>query len=374
MYMHQVFSHKTFYAIGQGGFFSEVLQMDNEEVVIVYDCGSVDSGTRIETEIKKFPYKTIDYLVISHLDDDHVNYIDTLKKQRTINHVVLPKIDYLDRAFFFGKFCETDKILNTYFNTILSSNIIEISSQNQEDNEDSIIIEDNREYSPISHNRSLGTLNLKNKKGESKIPLWLLKFYVDPARYHGKNGEDKLDDDEKKLIDSIDSVKELKKHLDELKKIYEKIRGRMNGSSMAMVSAPNLRLHPYHYFLDEYALNTDFGHRNYATWMNGDIILKKEDEVKRIVQHYKEFFPLRFDYQLQHHGSHHNFCRAITEFSEMEIYVYYGYDNSYGHPSGTVLRKLKNDKIKIHDLTENDENVQRHCLWLFRFLDKGEFD
>lgn len=366
--MHQVFSHKTFYAIGHGGFFSEILQHENEEVVIVYDCGSVDSGTRIETEIKNFPYKAIDYLIISHLDDDHINYIDALKKQRTINYVVLPKLDILDKAFFFGKYCEVDGILNTYFTTILKSNLIEISSHNQEANEDPIIIENDQNHFTIPHNCPLGILNLKNKKVKSKIPLWLLKFYVDPARYNEKSSEDKLDNAEKELIDSIDSIEELKNHLDELKKMYKKIRGHMNGSSMAMVSAPNVRLHPYHYFLDEYALNMGFGRRNYATWMNGDIILKKEDEVKRIVQHYKEFFFLRFDYQLQHHGSHHNFCRAITEFSEMEIYVYYGSDNSYGHPSGTVLRKLNNDKIKIHDLTENDENIQRHCLWLFRFF------
>lgn len=366
--MHQVFSHKTFYAIGQGGFFSEVLQKDNEEVVIVYDCGSVDSGTRIETEVKKFPYKTIDYLIVSHLDDDHINYIVTLKDRRTINHVVLPQLDVLDKAFFFGKFCEVDGILNTYFTTILKSNLIEISSQNQEGDESPVIIEKSQERLRIPHNRPLGVFNLNSEKGKSEVPLWLLKFYVDQARYHGKKGEDKLDDNEKKLVDSIGSVEELKKHLDELKKIYEKIRGRMNGSSMAMVSAPNIHLIPYHRYWDYCELDGGCRRRNYATWMNGDIILKKEDEVKKIVQHYKEFFPLHFDYQLQHHGSHHNFCRTITEFSEMEIYVYYGYDNSYGHPSGTVLRKLKNDGITIHDLTENDENIQRHCLWLFPFF------
>lgn len=365
MHIHQVFSHKTFYAVGQGGFFSEILQYENEEVVIVYDCGSVDSGTRIETEIKNFPYKTIDYLIISHLDDDHINYIDALKKRRTINHVVLPKLDVLDKAFFFGKFCEVDEILNTYFATILKSNLIEVTSQNQEGEVSPVIVENSQEHLHIPHNRPLGVFYLNNKKDESKTPLWLLKFYVDQVRYHGKKGEDKLDDNEKKLIDSIDSVKELKKHLDELKEIYEKVRGRMNGSSMAMVSAPNIHLHPYHHYYDSYELNMGYRVQNYATWMNGDIILKKEDEVKRIVQHYKEFFPLRFDYQLQHHGSHHNFCRAITEFPEMEVYVFYGYDNSYGHPSGTVLRKLKNDGITIHDLTENDENIQRHCLWLY---------
>lgn len=362
MRMHQVFSHKTFYAIGQGGFFSEILQHENEEVVIVYDCGSVDSGTRIETEIKKFPYKTIDYLIISHLDDDHINYIEALKNRRTINHVVLPKLDVLDKAFFFGKFCEVDEILNTYFTTILKSNLIEITSQNQEDDDNPIIIEENHAPQQIPHSRPLGVFYLNSKKDKSRLPLWLLKFYVDSAKYHGKKGEDKLDDKENELIGSIDSVQELKKHLDELKEIYEKVRGRMNGSSMAMVSAPNIYLHHYPFYRE---LDMDCRCRNYATWMNGDIILKKEDEVKRIVHHYKDFFLLHFDYQLQHHGSHHNFCRAITEFSEMEIYVYYGYDNSYGHPSGTVLRKLKNNGIAIHDLTENDENIQRHCLWLF---------
>ena len=52
--MESIFVNKTFYAIGQGGFFLEVLKYENQEVVIVYDCGSVQSGDRLEKEIKNF--------------------------------------------------------------------------------------------------------------------------------------------------------------------------------------------------------------------------------------------------------------------------------------------------------------------------------
>ncbi len=354
MYPSIISIHKTFYAIGQGGFFSEVLEYENQRIVIVYDCGSVESGNRIKNEIKNFPYDTIDYLVISHLDNDHYNEIKALKKNRTIKHIILPKVNPLDKLFFY---CNMKKEhLKAFFELIKENNITYIS--NEINDGEGQIISENREgqlSKNINHKNSIAVIPSLN--GNVKA-LWILKFYVDLAQYKDKRGQNILTQEDENVIENVTEVEDLtREKIKELKDIYKKLSNKTNGSSLAMISAPNV--YEFHYRYDL----IDGNEKNYATWMNGDIVLKDVAQVNAIVEHYKGFHYLNFDYQLQHHGSRGNFCRVLKEFENMEIYVYYGYNNRHGHPNGTVIRKIKDANIKIHDLTEFDKNINRDFIW-----------
>lgn len=345
--MKEIFVNKTFYAIGQGGFFLEVLKYENQEVVIVYDCGSVQSlGDRLEKEIKNFPYKQIDFLIISHLDKDHYNGVKELEKYTTIKKVVIPKLEDIDIPLFYGS-CASDKDSISSFQKFKNSgNVIQVNAS--ENNVDPI---DENIPNEISHKQPIGIIK---EHGE---PLWLLKFYVDPVQYMDDNGNDILTTDEKDLINEVKNAADLTKdQIKELKKAYARIHGGTNGSSLAMISVPNVSLRPYSWYYDDHE-------KNFATWMNGDIVLKTPNQANRIANHYKEYCYLNFDYQLQHHGSHENFYRVFTEFHNMEIFIYYGYNNSHGHPNGTVLRKIKDEGVNIHDLTELDKNFIRTCIW-----------
>lgn len=346
--MSTVHSHKTFYAIGQGGFYSEELIHEDEKKVIVYDCGTLSSSARIKSEISQFPYKDIDYLIISHLDADHINHIDFLAQGRNIKKIILPHTNPIDLLFFYVN-CNDQDALNSFFNTIQSHQRIEVNADEENHNVPEYINGD--EDVPIlsmSHHQSLGIFS-NNPSGH---PLWSIKFYIDSTRY-SPNAQNVLSQADETFIKGVASVTDFNNKKAQLDKIYSKISKIRNVSSMAMISAPNPKRIRCIGCLNEY----------FGTWMNGDIILKTSSEMAQIEKHFQNYSIFNFDYQLQHHGSHENFCREIQNFRHMRIFIYYGYNNNHGHPSGTVLRKLKDAGLQVYDLTENDRNCDRTTIW-----------
>ena len=84
--------YRIIFPVGQGGFAFEILN----NTTVVYDCGSYTSQTLVEFYVDQLVYNQIDhidYLFISHFDDDHVNGLTYLLKQ--IPHVgvaIMPEI------------------------------------------------------------------------------------------------------------------------------------------------------------------------------------------------------------------------------------------------------------------------------------------
>ena len=77
---------RTFHPVGQGAFFTEQFYNDNATTLlynVVYDCGSRSKGikTQMERSIRNVFHdkKEIDVLFLSHFDDDHINFVKTLK-------------------------------------------------------------------------------------------------------------------------------------------------------------------------------------------------------------------------------------------------------------------------------------------------------
>lgn len=87
---------KCFHAVGNGTLFSGQIQnIQNSEVFNwLYDCGCT-SPKIIQNAITNLPawfhsHNTIDMLVISHFDDDHVNGLEILLKTFNVKRLVLP--------------------------------------------------------------------------------------------------------------------------------------------------------------------------------------------------------------------------------------------------------------------------------------------
>ena len=77
---------RTFHPVGQGAFFTEQFYSDDATTLlynVVYDCGSMSKGikTQMERSIRNVFHdkKKIDVLFLSHFDDDHINFVKTLK-------------------------------------------------------------------------------------------------------------------------------------------------------------------------------------------------------------------------------------------------------------------------------------------------------
>ena len=78
--MNEIPTHyRVFFPVGQGGLAVERI----EDMTVVYDCGSLSSPARVEMyidELKRRQVHQIDYIFISHFDQDHVNGIEYLLK------------------------------------------------------------------------------------------------------------------------------------------------------------------------------------------------------------------------------------------------------------------------------------------------------
>ncbi len=91
---------KCFHAVGNGTLFSgQIINTENNEVFNwIYDCGST-SKTTILDKVTSLPIwfqstKTIDMLVISHFDNDHVNGIEELLKTFYVKRLILPYTEW----------------------------------------------------------------------------------------------------------------------------------------------------------------------------------------------------------------------------------------------------------------------------------------
>jgi hypothetical protein len=93
--MTGLFVNQTFHAVGTGTFKSgHILNLEKlEEFNWVYDCGSTNQKI-LNGVFKSFPAsawpKSIDMLVLSHFDDDHVNGVETLLRHCHVKSMILP--------------------------------------------------------------------------------------------------------------------------------------------------------------------------------------------------------------------------------------------------------------------------------------------
>jgi hypothetical protein len=106
---------RTFHSVGHGAFYTEKHFNDanNEQLNIVYDCGSLGKIANLKPIIKNAysPNDWIDYLFISHLDKDHISGINELNKRvnKKFKNVIMPLLNNIDKLFIMGKW-EDDEV------------------------------------------------------------------------------------------------------------------------------------------------------------------------------------------------------------------------------------------------------------------------
>lgn len=92
---------RTFHPVGQGAFFTEQFYNDDATTLlynVVYDCGSRSKGikTQMEHSIRNVFHdkKEIDVLFLSHFDDDHINFVKTLKDKGYLSgtRIIIPML------------------------------------------------------------------------------------------------------------------------------------------------------------------------------------------------------------------------------------------------------------------------------------------
>lgn len=96
---------RAFHPVGQGAFYTEHFfyrdAQQRETHHIVYDCGCKSAYSRKNVILQEFnKSNNIEYLFISHLDEDHRSLAETLLSQvGNVKNIVLPLVSKDDLYF-----------------------------------------------------------------------------------------------------------------------------------------------------------------------------------------------------------------------------------------------------------------------------------
>ena len=99
---------RNHYPVGQGFFSSQQISYGDEKYICVYDCGSVSKGgsrllDKYIGDLKKTT-DTIDLLVLSHFDYDHINGVKKLVERFNIKNIVIPYLSTFEKlSLLLGK-------------------------------------------------------------------------------------------------------------------------------------------------------------------------------------------------------------------------------------------------------------------------------
>lgn len=401
---------RTFHPVGQGAFYTERHKISNgKDFTIVYDCGSFQL-TNLKNRIKSAFQKgeEIDILFISHFHVDHINGIKELKERCKIKRVILPLLD--EKTKYILKI--NNYLAKNYKDTTLIDNpkhffeegtsIIQIEEEEYQDRPVNLNeIEDINKLNNVDKKKS-GTV-FSCDKSLSYNDQWLfIPFnYKQEDRFNLFN---KLLEEEYPYIplNELDDIEVMEEYETELKKIYKRINGDLNVTSMILFSGMRsihnnhydswlntsifYRYNPLiHYFNKKYdklikqIINHNELHEKinfllknfYYTITNncyiktkssclymGDINLKED---KNIVKEIKSRLHLLWKsigtIQIPHHGSVHNFSEEIiSEDIECAI-ISFGTTNTFGHPSDKIMGDILSKNIALYLVTESIETM-----------------
>ena len=354
---------RTFYPVGQGGFYSESFKTENNNFNVVYDCGSLSKVVDKVVSNSFDKNEDVDILFISHFDSDHVNKIDILKNSvGKIKTVIMPLLSEEDKNFSLVVYKELG---NEYKNSLdILNNPKEffgsetkiiwvrevVESRGEESSQEINDIAEIEDGAEIKSGENIN-FSLKGQK------FWIYK----PYNYKNKIRCNELI---KKFRENNISIKDLKdvdyvsNHIKEIRKCYKEVEGGINQNSLVLYSnlikdkysaacidyiymGKDLNFysfwHDYFYFLKN---RFDLG-----CIYTGDVYLKTiVDDFKNKIKGCKYYLPVN-TIQVPHHGSKNGFdINFFNDFSEGRRRIIspisFGLSNPYGHPSSMVIKQL----------------------------------
>lgn len=383
---------RTFHPIGQGGFYSERFIFQGEDNInIIYDCGSATNDEIVEQEIMTTFEKgeVIHALFISHFHADHINGIEFLLDYChvekiffpliTDEHKLLLKIKLLigqdSNEFLFNFIDNPKKAIRTLWkskeNRKKFPKLIAVSwNEKNEQNEER---ENNEElYVKIIPSG----LNVTQK-----ISKKLCKFLWEYVPYN---------------FERINRLKELKKQppfnsnsfedlcsllqdkdtrettIKNIKKAYMKVPGGLNSNSMTLYSGMNSKrelsvfqgTRKKNYCLPCYRMDYCLPCcrvSNVGCLYTGDYDASKVDtfnDLKRKYEYY--WYSIKF-IQVPHHGSEKNFNSGFLGVDKYFI-ISVGLKNRYKHPSVQVINEILLSEGNLLIVTEDSRSVVKNLI------------
>jgi hypothetical protein len=359
---------RRFHAVGQGAFYSEVhfyhYEPNNQIFTVVYDCGSMTDSKLIPKRIKEDFNQpnvsekdklAVDILFISHFHEDHINGCKYLAPSL----VIIPDMD-------------EDDILLTQIQSLVDDEPFNADSARHPEHlfPEAKIVRVRKDYAEGEGERPSEPIDLDRVRNMGSIPSGaLLQSRIRGEKYWGYLPFN-FDNKSKQFIAAIaekfgedlptfranlprylkDAIKKK-----QLKSIYSKLHGKINESSMILVSAP----------LFEYSLlyNEDFG-----CIYTGDLTITPQiaRALKRRMRAYPQMTHHIKTFQIPHHGSDHSFSNRLLYLFDhwyRDCVISVGEKNQFHHPSLTLLNKLIQFEKQVHLVTE--DRSTRFLEWNF---------
>lgn len=366
---------RIFHPIGQGAFYSERYYDFN----IVYDCGNWKDASQADNVVKSAFTKgeTVNILFISHFDNDHVNKIKTLKEHTKIEKVVMPLLHNDEKTLLINlyKYIDEDdedlvKLIENPENFFEEETII-IKVQAGEDGEspiddninpiniDDIILTDSNTphitiKSGTALNKKFGIIEwcfIPYNYEHTQRKVELIQAFKEIANYS--------DDDIAKL--GKDTNYTLEKIVDDIKlsgtdggkvfrKIYNKLKGRINLNSMLLYSGTKNRYKNLKVYSSlEHPFPFVPGRTNHVGCIyTGDTDLNKV----KIRTVFKSIWSNVGTIQIPHHGDIKSLDTDVLSDGNYICPISVGNNNTYGHPSYETISNIRHHRSKPVFITE----------------------
>lgn len=357
--------------VGQGAFYVEKFENSKS---IVYDCGSVGNRNKIKKLIEKCfeGNKVIEAIFISHLDEDHMNGVETLLKECKVKRICFPLITEEMKQTLKIKIMIEETIGNSYSEFVkefiedpeaaikkikedIEIELIEILPNDEED-----IVEENNKKIDSEDTKNKKIKRIKKKSGEDIAKeikgleynynqnKWELIPYNFRQETRIKEFEEKLEEEFGEKI-SLEKVEEIwRKNEDEsrekIKKAYEGIKGGLNTNSMTLFSGVRE---------DSTQIQYDSSYVKVGCLYTGDYEAKGKNKWETLEEAYKEYWEWIGMIQVPHHGSACN-CNDALISKKAVYFLSAGEKNSHKHPSPEVVKNIMvtyNNNLYI--VTEN---------------------
>ena len=354
---------RTFYPVGQGGFYSESFKTENNNFNIVYDCGSLSKGVDKVISNSFDGNEDVDILFISHFDSDHVNKINILKNSiGKIKTVIMPLLSEEDKNFLLVIYKELGSEYKNSWNILSNpkeffgneTKIIwvreVVEGDDEESNQEIVDVAEIEDGSEIKSGENIN-FSLNGQR------FWIYKPYNYKNKIRCKELIKKFREHNISISDLKD-VDYVSNHTREIRKCYKEVEGDINQNSLVLYS----NIIKYKFitkYIDYIYMGKDlefypFGRDYFDFFYNrfdigciytGDVHLKTiVDDFKNKIKRCKYYLPVN-TIQVPHHGSKNGFdIDFFNDFSEGRRRIIspisFGLSNPYGHPSGMVIKQL----------------------------------
>lgn len=358
---------RTIHPVGQGAFYSErFLRGDgNTAFLAVYDCGAQKTSVVLKREIaSSFSMDDeIDVLFISHLDNDHVCGIPTLKKSvKTIKTVVLPLIPASTKPIYLLMADSTlTQILTKPQDFFRGSKIVYVNSVDEDvDNTESLAL-------PYDNDDDI-IVGSGTRMYVAKFKDWCYVPYNYDADTLIKAFREELVARGVQISDMID-LNSYPDRRTEFRDIYSKVCAKhVNDSSLVVYSGGlNSDYSSKHIYMSECRSSSS----GEGCLYYGDANLNRASKMNIPMVYNIASRLLNYNLnchigtiQLPHHGANGNFNVALLTFGQQPkvYFASHGEINNYGHPSTAVIGQILANNESYYGVTERRYSALRQII------------